>query len=193
MLGFSAVLILVIHLNCFSSDDSRWSCSRVVSDTLFSLSLSFPRRWISIAHNNSGLPRPPIHRHPLPSNPPAPHHLPPLPHLARNHQRVPPLAQWSATMPLGPGRLRGNHRGVSVRLGRDDWVRWWGLLQKLPPGHRQDCPPSSTGRWGWCPEPPRPPFLPLPQLPSPTSLLNPYGQPRPAQPSQEAGCWRQQQ
>lgn len=161
MWGFSAVLYWWCCIDPLLI--WRWPpLSLVVPNTHFLLFLSCPRRWISVAYNNGGLPRPPIYCHPLPSNPPSPHDLSPFPHPARNHQRVPPFAKRSAALSLGPRGLRGDHRGVGIWLRGDDRIRWWGLLQKVPSGHWQDGPSSSPCCRGWSSKPPRPPFLPCP-------------------------------
>ncbi|KAJ8276363.1 hypothetical protein COCON_G00081150, partial [Conger conger] len=67
-----------------------------------------------------------------------PPHLPPLTDPARDHQRVVAPDNRPPALPPGSGGLRGPHGGVGVRVGGDDRVGRRGLLQKLPPRHRQD-------------------------------------------------------
>ncbi len=82
-------------------------------------------------------------------------------------------------MPSGSGGLRRPNGGIGLRLRRNDGVRWRGLLQKLPHGHRQDGPTAAPRRGQerrpeprWPPPPnPRPHHTPQP-APHPRRQMN---------------------
>lgn len=136
------------------------------------LSVSYPRRWISVAHNNRGFPRSPFSCNKVPSYPSTPY-LPSLPHTARDHKRVHVPFQWPRAMSDGPRGLWGGHGGLGLRLRWNDRVRWRGLLQKLPPRNRSNRASASSGgsrkptRWSTL-------FSPSSQLPAAPASIHPH-------------------